>query len=234
MYAHSLIDCHGQHVEQLLRSLNLTSPAPAGPAPRMMSDLSHSPTSPDLSPISTTSALLTPTDLSPAKTFDQKLPPGFEFTGPMRAGDNSLMFETGCRVQEGTHASMWAPSQSYSPDTGYFPSFEPFSEGPAIATSRSQPVFSSHVERRRLESTILPPTLPPLSWANQRLRTSSDWLKADDLGERGLQFNAAPPSDSAFRVPQASQMPSHRQGQPQTHEVRARTVTATGVLKVSS
>ncbi|TFK90063.1 ARM repeat-containing protein [Polyporus arcularius HHB13444] len=210
-----------RHVEQLLRSLNLTSPGP--PVPRLRSDMAYSPTSPDLSPISTTSALLTPTDLSPAKHFDHKLPSTFDFNGGLRSSDsNSLLFETGYRFQDGVpHGSQgfWSSSQSQSlsPDSGYLPGFEPFSDAPHAAVSRGHPLFASQsqsqFERRRVESDVLPQSLPPLTWGGQRYRTTSEWLKADDVAERGLQFT----TESAFRSSQASQPQAQRQGS-QAHE----------------
>ncbi|KAI0713113.1 ARM repeat-containing protein [Cerioporus squamosus] len=211
-----------RHVEQLLRSLNLTSPGPMPPVPRLRSDMAHSPTSPDLSPISTTSALLTPTDLSPAKQFDQKLPPTFDFNAGLRPSDssNSLLFETGFRLQDGVpHGSQgfWSSSQSLSHDSGYSPTFEPFSDAAHVAVSRGQPLFASQSqlqqERRRVESNVLPQSLPPLTWGGQRYRTTSEWLKADDVAERGLQFT----TESAFRSSQCSQPQAQRQGS-QAHE----------------
>ncbi|KIM82223.1 hypothetical protein PILCRDRAFT_785661 [Piloderma croceum F 1598] len=70
-------DFDDTHVEQLLRALNLDSPAPyAQPLPLTLdTDTSYDSSGflDDFSPISTTSALLTPTDLSPARSFDFKL-----------------------------------------------------------------------------------------------------------------------------------------------------------------
>lgn len=183
------------------------------------------PTSPDLSPISTTSALLTPTDLSPAtKTFDQKLPPHFDFNGVFRHSDNnSLMFETGFR--DGSHISQTAPwpsAQSFNPDGGYFTDLEPFLESSAPSMPRGQGLFplSPQSERRRLESNVLPPSLPPLSWAGQRTRTSSsEWLKADSAADRGLHLGT---SDSGFRsIPTQQVLPPQRQTSAQVHEVSA-------------
>ncbi|GLB43736.1 putative pumilio-family RNA binding repeat [Lyophyllum shimeji] len=54
------------HVEQLLRTLNLNSPAPTAKKPALSLNLDASPSSPDFSPASATSSLLTPTDLSPS------------------------------------------------------------------------------------------------------------------------------------------------------------------------
>ncbi|KAI0756443.1 ARM repeat-containing protein [Daedaleopsis nitida] len=207
-----------RHVEQLLRSLSLNSPGPAaGPVPRFRSDIAHSPTSPDLSPISTTSALLTPTDLSPAKTFDQKLPPTFDFNGAIRPGDpNSLMFEAGYRAQDALHGpqGLWPSSQPLPYETGYFPTFEPFSSSPS---TRGQSLFpsQSQLERNRLETNVLPSSLPPLSWGGQRYRTSSEWLQADDIVERTMPFAANEPVfRSAQSQPQALTSPRHGSSQP--------------------
>jgi hypothetical protein len=61
-----------QHIFQLLRTLNLNSPPPCTQSTSLPHTVDLSPSSPDLSPISTTSPLLTPTDLSPARSFDIK------------------------------------------------------------------------------------------------------------------------------------------------------------------
>ncbi|KAI0354687.1 ARM repeat-containing protein [Trametes cingulata] len=212
--------CDELHVEQLLRSLNLNSPGPAAPVGRLKNDLSHSPTSPDQSPTSTTSALLTPTDLSPAKTFDQKVLPTFDFHGAHRPGDNnSLMFESGFRMADGGYepqGSLYSAPQPLGPEGGYFPHFEPFldnslappSRGPSLLSSSAQP------DRRRLDSMVLPPALPPLSWGGQRLRTSSEWLRADEGGERGIAFVSG---ETLFRSATGHSTSSHRQGS-QVHE----------------
>ena len=205
-----------------MRSLNLNSPGPVPPPARLRTDSIHSPASPDLSPISTTSALLTPTDLSPAtKTFDQKLPPNFDFNTIFRSGggdNNSLMIETGLLDGPRTlQSSLWASQQPPSPNSGYFPMFEPFSESPSTVM-RSQGVFppSSQSTRQRLESSVLPPSLPPLSWSSQQFR-SSDWLKADDPTDRiphVVNDVAAFRSVSAQHIP-----PAQRQASSQVHEV---------------
>ncbi|KAI0652582.1 ARM repeat-containing protein [Trametes meyenii] len=206
------------HVEQLLRSLNLNSPAPM-PGGRLKGDLLNSPTSPDLSPISTTSALLTPTDLSPAKAFEQKLPPTFDFHGSHRPMENSLMFETGLRMQDrslGAQGSFYSTSQTFGPDGGYCPPFEPFLDSGLPSPPRGLSLFpsSAQAERRRLESTVLPPSLPPLGWGLQRPRTSSEWLRADEGEERGLGFISG---ETLLRPAQPHSVPTSRQAS-QVHE----------------
>lgn len=135
------------------------------------------------------------------------------------------MFESGYRgpdIVQGSQASFWSTSPSYSPDAGYFPAFEPFSDASAHTISRGQPLPLSQpsADRRRVETNVLPPTLPPLSWSGQqRCRTSSDWLKADDIGDRGLQLGA---NETVFRSTQTQSVPPQRQSSGQVHEVGSR------------
>ncbi|KAH9854293.1 ARM repeat-containing protein [Lenzites betulinus] len=207
------------HVEQLLRSLNLNSPAPMAHGSRLKTDMSNSPTSPDLSPISSTSALLTPTDLSPAKTFDQKTLPPFDLGGPHRPGDNnSLMFETGYRMQDGgmgLQSSLYPASQSFGPDGPYFSQFEPFFDGGLAPPPRGQALFPAAApsDRRRVQSGSIPPPLSP-TWGQQRLQPASDWLRADEGTDRGLCFTS---SEALFRSPPAHTTSTHRSSS-QVHE----------------
>jgi hypothetical protein len=78
------LKCVCQHVEQLLRTLNLNSPEPFKNKPALSLHLTEpsgaSQDSPDFSPASISSALLTPTDLSPSRPgYDPKqLQPPYE------------------------------------------------------------------------------------------------------------------------------------------------------------
>lgn len=131
------------------------------------------------------------------------------------------MFESGYRgpdIAQGSQGSFWSTSPSYSPDAGYFPAFEPFADASAHTISRGQPLRLSQpsADRRRVETNVLPPTLPPLSWGGQRCRTSSDWLKADDVGDRGLHIAA---NETVFRSTQTQSVPPQRQSSGQVHEV---------------
>ncbi|KAI8990498.1 ARM repeat-containing protein [Trametes punicea] len=208
------------HVEQLLRSLNLNSPAPMAPnGPK--NDVSNSPTSPDLSPISTTSALLTPTDLSPAKIFDQKLPPTLDLASMYRTSEsNSLMFETGFRLPDttvGSQNSFYSTPQPFGPDGGYFSRFEPFPENPLVPAARGQSSFSpsaAQADHRRSEVLALSHSIPVMSCNQPRLRTTSEWLRTDEGRDCGFPFVVG---DHLLRPTQPHPLPSQRQGS-QVHE----------------
>ncbi|CDO73391.1 hypothetical protein BN946_scf185013.g25 [Trametes cinnabarina] len=206
-------------VEQLLRSLNLNSPAPTT-SNRPRNSLSNSPTSPDLSPVSTTSALLTPTDQSPAKTFDQKLPPTFDFNPSHRLGDfNSLMLEPGYRTQDSgcvPQNPFYAAANAFGLEGAYMPHFEPFLDNTAPVAARG-PVShtsSAQMDRRCHDSTSIASSLHAPPWNQQRLRTTSEWLRADEGGDRTFPFSG---SDTMFRGSHAHSAHSHRQSH-QGHE----------------
>ncbi|TFK70058.1 ARM repeat-containing protein [Pluteus cervinus] len=137
------------HVEQLLRTLNLNSPAPytITKKPALSLNFDISPSSPDFSPASATSALLTPTDLSPGRPLDPKLhPSSYDLAQSLPyLPPSSLLFEhsspgkfdarSANSPQLGGHNN----GTSYRPMTHTFPFFEPFSENPTPA-----PQASSH------------------------------------------------------------------------------------------
>jgi len=84
-----------QHVEQLLRTLNLNSPAPFNKPSIFALNIETSPSSPDFSPASVSPALLTPTDLSPARPFDIKLHSPYDHvpSGHPYLSQSSLLME---------------------------------------------------------------------------------------------------------------------------------------------
>ncbi|KAF7971016.1 hypothetical protein HWV62_22201, partial [Athelia sp. TMB] len=159
------------HVEQLLRVLNLSSPAPLTrlrPEPLSL-DTSNDTTSSsfeDFSPMSSASTLLTPTDLSPARPDDPKLythydPHTSSFSASASAytsipnvhHHNSLLFEQSASVQPFEHHLSSPQSPSYrtviQPQPSYllspqsFPLFETLSEQPTPAPTESR-VHSQH------------------------------------------------------------------------------------------
>ncbi|KAK0481951.1 hypothetical protein EDD18DRAFT_1435972 [Armillaria luteobubalina] len=95
-----------QHIEQLLRTLNLNSPdsfVQQKPAPNLSFEAAP-PGSPDFSPASVSSALLTPTNLSPTRSFDIKqLQSPYELATGLHSGSyipqTSLLFKPSSRTR---------------------------------------------------------------------------------------------------------------------------------------
>ncbi|CCM01451.1 uncharacterized protein FIBRA_03504 [Fibroporia radiculosa] len=205
------------HVEQLLRTLNLNSPAPQHPLPGDSQSLQ---TSPDLSPISTSSALLTPTDQSPAKSFDPKFGQNFGL-GIIHGQQTDRLFETGfpTRLNDITVASQILPRATYlssqslssaQSDQCPIPFFDPVLE--TSASQRGQTYFSQTAQRR---TEALP--VAHQSWSHQRLRATSDWLQQE---ERPVidQFSASLMNEPLLRSGQASRSASQGNGQSHSHE----------------
>ncbi|RDB15678.1 Meiotic coiled-coil protein 2 [Hypsizygus marmoreus] len=149
------------HVEQLLRTLNLNSPAPYAkkqPPPTLCLDTS--PSSPDCSPASATSSLMTPTDSPSTRSFDPKFmhSPSYDLAHTLPSylqPQSSLLFEhagnSPGRVQDGFISSYRSTPthQSYPPSApaashthanagvNNFPFFEPFAETMPASYSHS-------------------------------------------------------------------------------------------------
>ncbi|KAF9461903.1 armadillo-type protein [Collybia nuda] len=193
------------HVEQLLRTLNLNSPAPYTKKPAL--SLDTSPSSPDFSPASATSSLLTPTDLSPSRPgFDPKMLSPYELgQGHPYAPQNSLLFENASPISH-PYRPQYPPSV-----TTAFPFFEPFSEPPTPA-----PPIAPHYQYnappvRRMDNGR---PFPPMDWrlAPQPQPSSSEW----PLPEDKLEYNSGavgldepPRSPFVFQHPSIPQGPSH-------------------------
>lgn len=167
------------HVEQLLRTLNLNSPAPFSQPPPLTV---HANNSPDLSPSSATSALLTPTDLSPAKGIDLKLN-NYEYhsSAPSPQG---LMLDPGPPHRAGEiypshHSHPVQPANAFQQTATTFPFFEPFSE--ASAQNPSAQVFSS--AQHHLVNRSDPRPFVNSTWRSER-ELSSEWLRPDDIRDR--------------------------------------------------
>ncbi|KAG5643152.1 hypothetical protein DXG03_001514 [Asterophora parasitica] len=157
------------HVEQLLRTLNLNSPAPTTKKPTLSLNLDASPSSPDFSPASATSSLMTPTDLSPSMHYaNLKLrlqqspyelgpagygihgqPPSllFEHPSPGRGGGLHPHHEPYTYLQ-GMNVHGYRSHQNYSAlnvNSG-FPFFEPFADAAAVyqrSPAQTQPQSQS-------------------------------------------------------------------------------------------
>lgn len=173
----------GQHVQQLLRTLNLNSPGPLSPTVQTQ-NLGLPSVSPDVSPVSTTSALLTPPELSPAKPYgDWKFNPSYDFAPvPQSQTNNALLFETDpphryqevFNAQQSGHRPVIAQSADpFQSSARAFGSFEPFSE--SSFSSESFPCTDVNPSSRHDPGLLHP------SWSHQRLRrSSSDWTKVED------------------------------------------------------
>lgn len=171
-------------MQQLLRTLNLNSPGPLSPSLPSQEFGSVS-ISPDVSPISTTSALLTPPELSPAKAYGEwKFNPTYDFNSTYQSqNNNALLFETDPQhrypevlskaTSAGFRPSVVLPAESFHPSGRSFSAFEPFSDRQLFPPGEAFPRLDSS---SRQDPGLLHP-----SWSHQRVRTSSaDWLKAED------------------------------------------------------
>jgi len=175
-FSRSTTDCMlktpPQHVEQMLRFLNLNSPVPS-PIQPFSSLSSTTNNTPDLSPVSATSTLMTPTDLSPATGFD-KLNCHFDFNQSVPPSQ-SLLFETS---PSRLHAPSLPPAhKSYYAEHGSVRGYN------AINLPYVDP-FSN-----RTSSTYLPqnltrgadPTRSVIpSWNGPHIVGGIDWLRAED------------------------------------------------------
>ncbi|RXW14073.1 hypothetical protein EST38_g11780 [Candolleomyces aberdarensis] len=144
-----------QHVEQLLRTLNLNSPAPFAQKPSVHVNVDTIPSSPDFSPASVSSALLTPTDFSPVRPFDGKFPPSYADANPSIQSylpQSSLLFENAPsdKLQEvlgNQQLSICNPFTQHAPatTTSTPPYFDPF----LASTTLAQSLYSTSSNRRQ-------------------------------------------------------------------------------------
>ncbi|KAF9225153.1 ARM repeat-containing protein [Gyrodon lividus] len=222
---HITITIISQHVEQLLRALNLNSPAPymQQPPRALNGEATNLPGSPDLSPSSTTSALLTPTDLSPAKaSFDLKITPPYEVPSmPSNVSPSSLLFDPGSPSKTRDFMSAANNSQSRFPGpqlpcaipSNNFPFFDQYSEDPSPVLG-TQPLYDSAFPQlvRRPEL----PNISSMTWRQQQQPSApAEWLRTE---EKPLSdFSSGPASQDPLRT-----SPSHlsfplRQGSSGAH-----------------
>ena len=154
----------------MLRFLNLNSPI-SSPAQAFSSFSSTTNNTPDLSPVSATSALMTPSDLSPATGFDKL---NFDFTQSMPPSQ-SLLFETS---PSRFHPSAHSPAQKsfyaeHSGVRGYsainLPYVDPFSS----LTS------SMYLHQNLSRGTDLARSTTS-SWNGPHIANGGDWLRVDD------------------------------------------------------
>ncbi|KAF8346084.1 armadillo-type protein [Amanita rubescens] len=201
-------DFDSSHVEQLLRTLNLNSPAPFTKKPAITLGIDTSPSSPDFSPASATSSLLTPTDLSPPRPFDLKLQNPYDLGQSIQyVPQNSLLFEQSPinRAQEpsplSTHTapyrSHFSQSSTCLPTTSSLQFFEPFSEPPTPAPTVPQSAFNT------LPTSIAQSlyALSPTRRMESRRPSVMDWRLASQLHQHQLLTQTQPdwmiPGDKA-------------------------------------
>ncbi|KAG1763232.1 armadillo-type protein [Suillus occidentalis] len=178
-------DFDDSHVEQLLRALNLNSPAlyTQQPSRPQIPDAKNvSPGSPDFSPSSTVSALLTPTDLSPAKTsFDLKINPPHELApSHSTLSPSSILFDHGSPLRAHDFMShnvhqrfSSVPSSNLMPPSP-LPYFEQSSENSSPALDSQQFYDSAFAHLNH-------PELPRGSWRQpQQLPAPPEWLRVEE------------------------------------------------------
>ncbi|KAF9055738.1 armadillo-type protein [Panaeolus papilionaceus] len=170
------------HVEQLLRTLNLNSPAPFTHKPSPLAlNMDNTPNSPDFSPASVSSALLTPTDLSPngVKSFDLKVHLPYDYHNNPFTTDSNAIFEN---AHQGNMIQLNRGAHKYP--TSFF---EPFAEPQTPAPGTPNPL-TSHVP----SVADLPRSLysSPLPRRNDNMRSvTMDWRLAHQLQQQPNQPN---------------------------------------------
>ncbi|KAF8167240.1 armadillo-type protein [Crassisporium funariophilum] len=200
------------HVEQLLRTLNLNSPAPFNnkPAPLVV-NIKTSPNSPDFSPASVSSALLTPTDLSPARSFEVKLHSPYEHAF---LSQSSLLFENGSPGKNHDNLASNPPTyraplvhlnhSRHQPTNNNFPFFEPFAEPPTPAPAQPNQNINASSQSDLSKSIYTSPParhmennhsrLPPVDWRSnqplpQQQPPNPDWRLAGEKFGTDYAFN---------------------------------------------
>ncbi|KAG2751846.1 ARM repeat-containing protein [Suillus brevipes Sb2] len=203
-------DFDDSHVEQLLRALNLNSPAlytQQPSRPQIPDSKNVSPGSPDFSPSSTVSALLTPTDLSPAKTsFDLKINPPHELApSHSTLSPSSLLFDHGSPLRAHDFMShnvhqrfSSVPSSNLMPPSP-LPYFEQSSENssPALGSQQFYDSAFAHLSHPELSrgSWRQPQQLSaPPEWLRVEEKLGSDFPSGVTVGEDPLRTSPSQPS----------------------------------------
>lgn len=169
-------DFDDSHVEQLLRTLNLHSPAPYIQTTSLSARNNDSP---DLSPSSAHSALLTPIDLSPARSYDFKLNPAYDFHLPYVSQPPPL--HRGERDGRRNSVESFYPSthregqcyDSNSPQVNTLPFLESFLGHPT-APSHIQQASNGNALNGRVDTSRM-----SLSW-RQPFSAAEDWLGTEE------------------------------------------------------
>ena len=191
-----------KHIDQLLRTLNLNSPAPCVHPPPLSRNVDLSPTSPDFSPISTTSSLLTPTDLSPARSFDVKFNNTYDLgrSAPHLSQSSLLLVPSSPKEMHDAPSSNSSPYRqtytlpSYQNTINTGPFFEQSFEGTFVYTSQPP---------RRPD----PVRAPSMTWRTQQ-PSCHEWVRPN---EKSFMENncGLVTTEEPLRVPFVSQPNSH-------------------------
>lgn len=201
-----------QHVEQLLRTLNLNSPAPFAhhkPSPLAVS-VETSPSSPDFSPASASSALLTPTDLSPTgRSFDVKLHSPYEHT---HSAAHPYLTQTSLIFDSHGNGGNVSPVKNQDGSASTFTANRP----PLVQLNRHR--HHGHHAPQGLnffEPFAETTTLSPANSQNQNIYSSPP----SELS-RSLYSSPPPPRRSDVRLPQMDwRLTQQLQGQQQQHQL---------------
>ncbi len=227
IYRH-LFSSFKKHVEQLLRTLNLNSPAPyAVKKPQLNLDLNQNLS--DFSPASVSSGLLTPTDLSPARAQFDKSPDAssalsttpsssllFEqHAAQVKLAENleaaaAANFRYGLPRSSSSNVSLFQPfseqstpasfnhNHSYNNLNGFFPN----TSSSSSSSSLSQSIYSSPLPRR-VDANRLPQmdwrlTQQPIS--QQSLVLGSDWQLPTEKSVLDFNLNQVDHAEPARMV----------------------------------
>ncbi|KAG1742626.1 armadillo-type protein [Suillus paluster] len=216
-------DFDDSHVEQLLRALNLNSPAlyTQQPSRPQNPDSQNASTgSPDFSPSSTASALLTPTDLSPAKTsFDLKINPPHELAPSYSTvSPSSLLFDHGSPLRahdfmsHNVHQRFSSVSSSNLLPPNPLPYFE-------LSSENSSPVLGSQQFYDSAFAHHSHPELSRVSWRQpQQLSAPPEWLRVEEKLGGDYPSGVAVGEGPLRTSPSQPSFPPRQNGGGHTHE----------------
>ncbi|KAI6154223.1 ARM repeat-containing protein [Pisolithus tinctorius] len=216
------------HVEQLLRALNLNSPAAGGqgsacsPPREQSADASGG--SPDLSPTSTTSTLLTPTDLSPAKSpFELKLNAPYEVPAAptVNVSSSSLLLEHGSPLR---NANICSPLLTTALMGGFLVHRSHMSFPPTVLrisiTTRKTPLPCSAINcfvRGYCLNSVSDQT--PLRLGELQSYIPADWLTEDAYNRLNLSSGMATEDSLKSSLPHIALASRQDSAMPLSHEV---------------
>ncbi|KAF6748349.1 pumilio-family RNA binding repeat protein [Ephemerocybe angulata] len=216
-------DYDNSHVEQLLRTLNLNSPAPFAQKPSVNVNVEMIPNSPDFSPASVSSALLTPTDFSPVRPFDAKFPPSsYDVNQQLQSylPQSSLLFENGPsdKLQECLGNQQLSSCNSFSQNAptptshSYFDSFPTSS-----SNTMPQSLYSTPSTRRQDSGRISQldwrlASQTPTSQPSSSSSLAPDWRLLSEKVMNDPNFGTSSQdgtrSQNSFHLRQSSGTPS--------------------------